>query len=254
MTRPLRQRALDAARRHLPASLRDRIVRTQRAFRLQWPPAGAVRFGSLRRLTPISPIFAFDRGLPIDRYYVEQFLHRHRLDIRGRALEFGATTYLDAFGNGRVRHKDVFSYIETPEATLVGDLTGPAMPASDAFDCIVCTQTIQMIYDIRLAVRRLHAMLKPGGVLLLTSNGIVRTGRHLDSDGWGEYWHITQQAARSLFSENFDGESSIEGYGNVLSAVAALHGLASADLTPGELDHQDRDYDVIVAVRAVKAV
>jgi hypothetical protein len=110
-----------------------------------------------------------------------------------------------------------------------------------------------MIYDIRLAVRRLHAMLKPGGVLLLTANGIVRTGRHLDTDGWGEYWHITQQAARSLFEENFDGEWMVEGFGNVLSAVASLHGLASAELTSEELDAKDRGYDVLVAVRAVKA-
>lgn len=37
------------------------------------------------------------------------------------------------------------------------------------------------------------------------------------------------------------------------SATCALHGLVSAELTPQELDHADRDYDVIVTVRAVKA-
>ena len=38
------------------------------------PRVGRVRFGSLRRLTPISRAFGFDRGLPIDRYYIERFL------------------------------------------------------------------------------------------------------------------------------------------------------------------------------------
>lgn len=248
----LRDRAIAAAKRHLPAGLRNRVVRAQRALHLQWPPAGTVRFGSLRRLTPISPIFGLDRGVPIDRYYIDRFLDRHRLDIRGRAMEFGDTTYLDRFGDDRVRQKDVFSYVPSAAATIVGDLTGPDVVAPGAFDCIVCTQTVQMIYDIRLAVKRLHAMLKPGGVLLVTSNGIIKTGRHLDTDGWGEYWHITQQAARSLFAENFDGDASVEGYGNVLSATCALHGLAASELTTEELDYADRDYDVIVAVRAVK--
>ena len=249
---PLRDRAIAAAKRYLPSGLRNRVVETQRALHLQWPPAGAVRFGHLRRLTPISPIFGFDRGVPIDRYYIDRFLDRHRLDIRGRAMEFGDTTYLDRFGDNRVRQKDIFSYVPSAVATIVGDLTGPAVLAANSFDCIVCTQTVQMIYDIGLAVRRLHAMLKPGGVLLLTSNGIIRTGRHLDTDGWGEYWHITQQAARSLFAENFDGGATIEGYGNVLSATCALHGMAASELTDEELNHADRDYDVLVAVRAVK--
>ena len=249
----LRDRAIDMARRYLPAALRDRLVRIQRALRLQWPRAGNVRFGSLRRTSPISPVFAFDRGLPIDRYYIEQFLGRHRSDLRGRALEFGDTRYLDQFGGDGLRQKDVFSYVESAAATVVGDLTGPHVLAAGAFDCIVCTQTVQMIYDIRLAIRRLHAMLKPGGVLLLTANGVVRTGRHLDTDGWGEYWHLTQQAARSLFEENFDGAWTVEGFGNVLSAVASLHGLAAHELTREELDSAHRDYDVIVAVRAVKA-
>jgi SAM-dependent methyltransferase len=249
----LRDRAIAAAKRYLPASIRRGVVGVQRALRLQWPPAGTVRFGSLRRVTPISPIFGFDRGLPIDRYYIERFLDRYRADIRGRALEFGDTVYLDAFGDDRIRQKDVFSYVSSPTATVVGDLTGPIALASDTFDCIVCTQTVQMIYDIRLAIKRLHAMLKPGGVLLLTSNGLVKTGRHLDSDGWGEYWHITQEAARSLFAENFEGEYAVGAYGNVLSAICFLHGLASSELMPQELDYADRNYDVVVTVRAVKA-
>jgi Methyltransferase domain len=251
--RSFRDRAIDAAKRYLPSSFRKHVVDVQRTIHLQWPPAGTVRFGNFRRVTPISPIFGMDRGLPIDRYYIEQFLDEYRLDIRGRAMEFGDTSYLDKFGDGRVSQKEVFSYVSSPRATIVGDLTGPTPLVPNTLDCIVCTQTVQMIYDIRLAIARLHLMLKPGGILLLTSNGLIKTGRHLDRDGWGEYWHITQQAARSLFAENFDGQYVVDGYGNVLSAMAALHGLAASELTPQELDHADRDYDVVVTVRAVKA-
>ena len=35
-----------------------------------------MNFGDLRRTRPISPIFGIDRGFPIERYYIEQFLDR----------------------------------------------------------------------------------------------------------------------------------------------------------------------------------
>ena len=243
---------IGAAKRHLSPELRNRIVRLQRKLRLQWPPVGTIRFGSFRRVTPISPIFAIDRGLPIERYYIERFLDEHRADIRGRALEFGDTAYLDKFGGEQVERKDVFSFVPSPAATIVGDLAGDAPLPDGRFDCIVCTQTVQMIYDIRSAIRGLHAMLRPGGVLLLTSHGTSKIGRHLDTDGWAEYWHISQQAARSLFAENFDGVAEVRGYGNVLAAMCALHGLAAGELERRELDLADRNFDVIVAVRAVR--
>ena len=229
--RSLRDRTIDLAKQHLPSGVRNWVVGIQRRLHLQWPPAGRVRFGSFRRLTPISPVFALDRGLPIERYYIERFLRQHQSDIRGRALEFGDTFYLDKFGGDRVRRKDMFSYVASPTATIVGDLAGGGELPSATFDCIVCTQTIQMIYDVRLAVRRLYSMLKPGGVLLLTTHGTSKVGRYLDRDGWAEYWHFTRQAARSVFEENFSGLCSVEGYGNILAATCALHGLASEELT-----------------------
>lgn len=249
----LRDRAIALAKRILPPGARDFVVSTQRRLRLQWPPRGAVRFGSFRRLTPISPIFAIDRGLPIERYYIEQFLGVWREDVRGVAMEFGDTFYLDKFGDDRVTKKEIFSYVEAEGATVVGDLTGADPLDAPPMDCIVCTQTIQMIYDIELSVRRLCDMLKPGGVLLLTTHGTSKIGRHLDTDGWAEYWHLTQQAVQTMFERNFDGSFEIEAYGNVLAATCALHGLASEELTPEELDYKDRDFDVIIGVRAVRS-
>lgn len=253
MRRPARELAIDAARSILPRTARDWIVRLQRRFGVVWPPVGRVEFGALRRVAPISPVFALDRGFPIERYYIERFLDKYRADIRGRALEFGDTSYLDKFGGSAVRVKDVFSYVPSPTATVVGDLAGDSPLPEGAFDAIVCTQTIQMIYDIRKAVRRLGSMLCPGGVLLVTTHGISKVGRHLDRDGWGEYWHLTRQAAQSLFADVFPGPFTVETFGNVLTATAALHGLASEELTPQELDYNDRDFDVIIGVRAVRA-
>ena len=68
----------------LPSSVR-RWLRAQRhRYRLQWPRLGSVDFGGLRRLTPVSRAFGFDRGLPIDRYYIERFLAAHAEDAEKR--------------------------------------------------------------------------------------------------------------------------------------------------------------------------
>jgi len=248
----LRDQAIAAAKKFLPAGFRRQVVGVQRTLHLQWPPVGAVRFGSFRRLTPISPIFAIDRGQPIERYYIERFLDRCRADFRGRGMEFGDTFYLDKFGADLFDQKDAFSVVAAPGVTIVGDLQGDGPLPVAAFDCIVCTQTLQMIVDMPAAIRRLHSMLKPGGVLLVTTHGISKIGRHLDTDHWAEYWHMTQEGARALFRNHFAGTSEIVGYGNVLAAISTLHGLAATELTKEELDHADRNYDVIVGIRAVK--
>ena len=250
----MRDQAIELARRWLPPRVRHWVVRQQRRFRLQWPPVGTVRFGSFRRLTPISPIFAIDRGLPIERYYIEKFLAAHQEVIQGRVLEMGDDAYTRKFGGDRVIRSDVLSVVPTPQATIVADLTNADQIPDGTFDCIIFTQTLQMIYDMQAALQHLHRILKPGGILLLTSHGISKVGRRLGRDDWGEYWRITTQSADRLFAETFaQGRIEVGSYGNVLAAICALHGLASEELSPGELDHVDPDYEVIVTVRAVKA-
>ena len=45
---------------------------------------------------------------------------------------------------------------------------------------------------------------------------------------------------------------SVRSYGNVLTAIAFLHGLATQELRNKELDYFNPNYEVLVAVRAVK--
>jgi len=98
-----------------------------------------------------------------------------------------------------------------------------------------------------------YRILKPDGILLLTSHGISKIGRQLGRDGWGEYWRITTQSAVKLFDETFpDADVTVGSYGNVLTAMCALHGIASDEIDKKELDYLDPDFEVIVTVRAVK--
>jgi SAM-dependent methyltransferase len=238
----------------LPLAWRRWLRARQHRYRLQWPRRGSVDFGGLRRLTPVSRLLGFDRGLPIDRYYIDRFLSAHADHIRGRVLEIGDDRYTQQFGGSRVTKSDVLHVVAgSPQATIVADLTRADDVPSGTFDCILCIQTLQMILDVEAALRHLARMLRPGGALLATSSGINRICRREGSDPWGEYWRFTTQSARRLFGRAFPPANvRAVAYGNVLAAVAFLHGLAAEELEGDELDYEDPDFEVLVAVRAVK--
>jgi glycosyltransferase involved in cell wall biosynthesis/SAM-dependent methyltransferase len=215
--------------------------------------AGATTpLGMLRRLTPISRQWGFDRGTPIDRYYIEAFLTREAAAIRGRVLEIEDNTYTLRFGGDRVVRSDVLHVVEgNPKATLIADLTSADQLDSDAFDCIVLTQTLHFIYDTRAALRTLHRILKPGGVLLATFPGLSRVSHEEWAGSW--YWGFTSASARRLLAEAFPAEAvDVRAFGNVLTSVAFLHGLAAEELEPEELEYRDVDYELLLTVRAVK--
>jgi SAM-dependent methyltransferase len=175
--------------------------------------------------------------------------------VRWHCLEFGDATYIKRFGDDRVTKIDVLHVVPgNPEATVVADLTCADALPSDTFDCIIFTQTLQMIYDMPVALRHLHRLLKPGGVLLATAHGTSKVGRRLGRDPWGEYWRITTQSAERLFNAAFPGgRVEVASYGNVLAAICALHGIAAEEIDARKLDHHDPEFEVIVAVRARKA-
>lgn len=239
----------------LPPSLGHWLVKQQRKFRLQGVRTGTVDFGDLRRTTPISQVFGFDRGLPIDRYYIEKFLASHSADIRGRTLELGDSFYTNKFGGDQVADKDVLHVVEgNPDATIIADLTDADHIPSNHFDCIIFTQSLQMIFDFKTALNTLHRILKPGGVVLFTSAGLSKIARRLGKDDWGEYWHFTSQSAEIIFNNAFPkGKVTASSYGNVLAATAYLHGLAAEELTTEELDQLDYDFECLVTVRAEKS-
>ncbi len=239
----------------LPGSTRDWLRAQQRRLGLQAVPVGSVNFGSLDRLSPISPIFGKDRDLlTIERYYIEQFLGKYSADVKGRTLEMGDPAYTIKFGGDRVTQPDVLNYVEgNPQATIVADLTDARNIADDTFDCIIITQTLQMIFEIDKCIAELRRILKPGGVVLATSHGMSRVARREGVDDWGEYWHFTSQSKRRLFGTVFGKDNvTVETYGNVMSCVANLHGLGAREIKPEQIDYNDPNYELIVCARAVK--
>jgi SAM-dependent methyltransferase len=230
------------------------LRKQRRSFSLQ-PPLGWVRFGHLRRVTPVSRIFGCERGTCIDRYYIEHFLAGHARDIHGRILEVADNTYTKRFGGDRVTGSDVL-HVQAghPNATIVADLSSGEGIEANIFDCIILTQTLQFIYDLHPAIATLRRILRPGGVVLATVPGISQISRY-DMDRWGDYWRFTVLSVRRLFTEVFPAAAvQVQHRGNVLAANAMLQGLAVEDLRPDELDYDDPDYQLVITVRAVNTV
>jgi SAM-dependent methyltransferase len=159
--------------------------------------------------------------------------------------------YTRRFGGMRVTHSDVLDIdVQNPHATIIADLNFARELPSGAFDCIILTQTLQYLYDVRSAIRELYRSLKPGGVLLATVPGITQ----LDRDGletW--YWGFTRRSMQRLFAEHFPlSHLTVEAHGNALSAIAFLQGLAREELRVEELEISDPEYQVIITMRAEK--
>jgi SAM-dependent methyltransferase len=237
------------SRRYLSRETRRWLARL-----VVWPPVGWIHFGQLRRLQPITRNYGNSRGMEIDRYYIEKFLSEHVTDIHGHVLEIKHNTYTVKYGGNRVTKSDVLHKVAgNPDATIIADLSNAVHLPSNTFDTIIFTQTLQFIYDIRSTITTLHRILRPGGILLATASGMAQISQE-DFEQWGEYWRFTSLSARLLFEEVFSKEDiSIYSYGNVLAAISFLEGLAVEDLRKKELEATDPNYELIIAIRAVKA-
>ena len=214
------------------------------------PPLGEIDFGDLARLEPISHDFGLLRGTPIDRYYIDQFLTRYQGEITGDVLEVLEPLYIRKYGHD-VTKADVISLSADPEATIVGDMTQDGVLASEAYDCLVFTQVLQMIYDIGLAVDQMHRALKPGGIALVTVPGITRIQPEGEGDSWN--WSLTPLSARKLFEDAFGAENvEVVAFGNVFAATCFLQGLVLQDVGEHWLDTYDPSFPVTICVRAKK--
>lgn len=207
---------------------------------------------NLRSTNPISRTFGFDRGLSIGRYYIEQFIENNRHLVKGRLLEVADDNYINKFGS-EVLSSDILHYTnDNPKATIIGDLTDTATLPEGQFDCFICTQTLNFIYNFQDAIKGIQYLLADGGAVLATLAGLIQISRY-DMDRWGDYWRFTTLSAFKSFSSVF-GEKNItvDSFGNVLSAVAILEGIASDELTKEELDVKDEDYQIIITIVARK--
>jgi hypothetical protein len=150
------------------------------------------------RVEPISRLFGFDRGMPIDRYYINAFLNNNKNFIKGKVLEIAENTYSKQFGSNVTAYEILNFDDSNKNATIIGDLTKPETLPENTINCFICTQTLNFIFDVQNAIIGCYKLLCPGGVLLATVSGISQISRY-DMNRWGDYWRFTDLSINFLF-------------------------------------------------------
>jgi SAM-dependent methyltransferase len=206
-------------------------------------------FFATRRLEPISTKFGFDRGTPIDRYYIEKFLAKNRKFIEGRCLEVVDDSYSKKFGGKRVKKRDILdNNLKNFKANIHGDLRNLTMVGDNVYDCLILTHTLGMVDDFDAAIRECHRILKPSGVLLVTVSSF--------SPVWdleNSIWRFTVAACKYAFGKYFKPKNlTVKSYGNVLTGQCFWVGLSQEELTKRELDYNDPHFPNIITIKAIK--
>lgn len=209
------------------AASRSSFVR-RASFHLRW--------SGTRRLDPLSE-WGFERGTPVDRYYIERFLSTHRELVHGRVLEVKEDLYASAYGAADVEVLDIDS--GNSSATLVGDICDRTTLPAGAFDCTIITQTLQLVTDPQAALENLLATMRPGGSALVVVPSLSRLA------GPGDRWRWTALGFQEL-ADRAGVLAEVRAFGNLVACRAFLLGAAAEELPRGVLDEEDPDYPLLV--------
>jgi SAM-dependent methyltransferase len=130
----------------------------------------------------------------------------------------------------------------------VADLTKANAIPSHCFDCIICTYTLHLIYELDKAVLQLHRILKPHGALLVAVPHVSMCDPTMH-----ELWRFTPEGLQQVLARAFGSEHVlVQAYGNSLTAAGEIRGLVAREFIPAELSWHDPRFAVEVCARAVK--
>ncbi len=222
----------------------------QGAYRILSPPKTLLDLET----SPIWEKFGLNRGQPIDRFYIEEYLSAHRHLITGHVMEIAENTYTLKYGNKQNMTKVDILHVdaEAEVATLIEDLTNIKTIHENMVDTFICTQTLNFIYDTKTAVKSMHKILKVNGKALVTVAGLSQISR-FDMDRWGDYWRFTDKSLRNLLSEVFGEENvEIQIFGNSYSATMLLQGVATEEVDFNKIAVKDPNYQVILGAIITK--
>jgi polysaccharide pyruvyl transferase WcaK-like protein/peptidoglycan/xylan/chitin deacetylase (PgdA/CDA1 family) len=214
------------------------------------PPApGTVSWGDLRRLSPISRQWGFDRGRPVDRFYIERFLAENAHLVRGHACELLNDDYARRYGAAELIDVTILDIDPgNPHATLLADLTDAAQVPEGRFDAFILTQVLPYIHDCGGALANVYRSLRPGGTLLVTAPSVIKYHREPE-----DHWRFTPDSLSRLVEVRCPGaRAEVRGHGNVLTACAFLMGLSCEELATHELEHDDPEFPIVVTARITR--
>jgi len=211
--------------------------------------AGRDRWGDLNRLAPFSELWGADRGLRIDRYYIERFLEANRGDFRGAVLDVQDGAYVRRYGRATADDFDLLDIDPlSRDATVIADLRDAAGVSSSTYDCVVLTQVLQLIDFVPAAIREIHRILSPRGVALISVPCVSRVDPEAGLDG--DYWRFSRVGLQRFLEDGFPGRSlDLQACGNRVAVLAFLMGLAAEEVGEAALDQHDPEFPLMLTAR-----
>ncbi len=198
-------------------------------------------------LQPVSRRFGREHGTPIDRYYIEKFLEKNCDKIHGEVAEFAEDTYARRYGFD-ITHSYILHVNGWGERVIKVNLETGDGVREGILDCLICTQTIQFIFNLDAVIQNICKLLKNDGCALITCHGISQISLY-DYRNWGEYWRFTPMTIKRLYEQNTENcEISVQSYGNVKTATAMLYGLCAEDLDDEDFEFNDEQYPLLLTV------
>jgi SAM-dependent methyltransferase len=215
-------------------------------MRSLWPQAIYMASDSVY---PISRKYGFDRGMPVDRFYIEAFMESVAALVKGACLEIVDSSYTRKYGGSKVTRSDVLDIIKRPTTTIYGDLRNVQDTIADnTYDTVIITQTFNVIDDYEAAIKECHRILKPGGALIVTMPTI--------SPAWNlkiNMWRMNAESAAYTFGKYFDpAKVTVKALGNKVSTEYFWVGMAIEDMNDKEMHHNDDQYPTIIGIVAIK--
>ncbi len=196
---------------------------------------------------PVSRYFGAERGTPIDRYYIDQFLKSNQNLICGDVLEIEDALYTKTYGGSQVKNSIVMDVNATSDnITFNGNLETGEGIKSEIADCFILTQTLMYIFDVKAAAHNIEKLLKKGGTALITCSGISQNSVRC-MDNYGCYFNFNAKAIERMFEDEKNMKVVNTGsFGNVKTVSAHINGLCFEDLSESDFIPNDQYYPLIV--------
>lgn len=149
-------------------------------------------------LTP--RVYHEDEFISLARLATIEFLREWAGKVEGRVLDVGCGKWRlprELFSDhAEYISCDSFEHPNIDVVCSILDLDGAFEESS--FDAVICSSVVEHVTDPRQAVRQMHRVLKPGGVLLLTVP--FRYPLH-GTEVYKDYWRFTEEGLELLLED-----------------------------------------------------
>lgn len=226
--------------------LRDKKNKLLSQLRKARYPIGTLNWGDLRRGKPFCNEFGFERGTPIDRYYLDKFISSIRHLVKGKVVEIGgALSNREQYGFENTSTYDAVDLLSSPFVNICGDIHESNLLKPDYYDTILLFNVLEHCHTPQKVVDNIHNWLASSGYCL----AIVPNAQRIHNNP-GDYWRILPDGMKTLF-QNF-AKVQVTTYGSPTSLIASYMGIAAQELTHDELTEINPLYPVTTCLVAQK--